>query len=234
MVRSLTIWLKKRCFPPFLRCADNDWPKLARQCEKGNVLDKRWYFWRNTVRQIWSKCWNEFSSATCVFSLLPLAYHHIITSAHMQWSRITRIIITRSDWTRRHEKEKKRKNNPAWLLNQSASGPQTCSSGFMHQLMAEAVVLWGERVPVPFCSTSCHWECGQQRAAWMHKYKLEGRISQSSPAHAGPHLRVSQHAAQLPSDSYVDHREPGTVISISSITGPQGEPAAGGANKGSV
>lgn len=90
------------------------------------------------------------------------------------------------------------KNN-CWI-----SQPPTCSSDFMHRLMAEAVVLWGESVPVPFCSTSCHWECGQQRAAWMHKYKLEGRIRQSSPASAGfPACRsapVQLHGAQRAGD----------------------------------
>lgn len=170
-------------------------------------------------------------SASCPWPTTTLS--HQLTCSDLVSPVSSSHAVTELDAMRK-KKRKKRKNNPAWLLNQSASGPQTCSSGFMHQLMAEAVVLWGERVPVPFCSTSCHWECGQQRAAWMHKYKLEGRIRQSSRARAGPHLWVSQHAARLPSDSYVDHREPGTVISISSITGPHGEPAAGGANKGSV
>lgn len=54
----------------------------------------------------------------------------------------------------------------------------------------------------------------------MHKYKLEGRIRQSSRARAGLHLRVSQHAARLPSVAWA--AEPGTVISVSSITGPHG------------
>lgn len=43
---------------------------------------------------------------------------------------------------------------------------------------------------IPFCSVSCHWECEQQRAAWIHKYKLEGCIYQSSKACTPLHLRV--------------------------------------------
>lgn len=171
------------------------WLVGERRREKGDVSNTN----TNTVCQKLNKC------CWILISFLPPAYRHIITSAHRQRSGNTHIIITRSDWTRRHDKERKNKTIKRQynqlcleLLNQPTSGPRTCSSDFMQQLMAEAVVLWGESVPVPFCSSSCHWECGQQRAAWMHKYKLEGRIRQSPRARAAPRLRLSQHAARLP------------------------------------
>lgn len=96
-------------------------------------------------------------------------------------------------------KNNKRTGHSCWL--RQCRGSRMISSDFMQQVTAGVVVLSGESVAVPFCSTSCHWECEQQRAAWMHKYKLEGLIRQSSRARAGLHLRVSQHAARLLSDS---------------------------------
>lgn len=152
---------------------------------------------------------------TCSDLVTPISSSHAVTEPDAMRKK-----------KQQHQKNDS-KNNPAykcWISQRQG----------LRRAALISCTSWGESVPVPFCSTSCHWECGQQRAAWMHKYKLGGRIRQSLRARAGPRLRVSQHAARVPSHSYVDHREPGTVISISSITGPQRGPAAGGGNKGSV
>lgn len=213
--------------------SDLNWQNM-KECEKWELLNKHVRLEKHNppdVKQM--PQWTWIPIRHVCFGSLPPAHHHIITSARMQCSLNTHIIITRwlnSTWNPPNPRKNNNNNNntahDCWISGRA--------SQVQHQVIPAVVALWGESLLVSFCSTSCHWECEQQRAAWMHKYKLEGRIHQSSRARAALRLWVSQHAARLPSDSSADHGGPGTVISISSISGPRGGPAAGWGNKGSL
>lgn len=109
----------------------------------------------------------EFSSASCPRPTTTLS--HQLTGSDLLTPISSSHAVTELDAMRKERKNKIIKLESEQLclelLNQPTLGPRTCSSDFMQQLMAEAVVLRGESVPLPFCSSSCHWECGQQRAA---------------------------------------------------------------------
>lgn len=70
---------------------------------------------------------------------------------------------------------KKEEKHRVWWISfykQGKSKWRGCATLFKRQTMG-----WDFEVKLlcaiaPFCS--CHWECEQQRAAWIHKYKLEG------------------------------------------------------------
>lgn len=87
---------------------------------------------------------------------------------------------------------------------------------------------------ISFCYVSCHWECEQQRAAWIHKYKLRRGASLSHQRHAL--VCISGLSARRLSScltARLDRGEPGTVISINPITVPH-EGRHGGGRKGGI